>query len=190
MKKKIVDKILEDCWKKERQKLINTLLRSYSQQITPEEIEGYVTDAFEKNYRKLLRGGFNEDDLEEHFKKSVWRSAFNLMKNRVHRDKLLKEKEDRVHVALFPFFQGIENDNAFWSKLNLECIEEQFIKLSQEERKKVHMEVLSLVETGYANEDDVADMYEKPRRWVSDKLREGKKALEIMIQKNCHSRDW
>ena len=45
------------------------------------------------------------------------------------------------------------------------------------------MEVLSLVETGYANEDDVADMYEKPRRWVSDKLREGKKALEIMIQK-------
>ena len=52
------------------------------------------------------------------------------------------------------------------------------------------MEVLSLVETGYANEDDVADMYEKPRRWVSDKLREGKKALEIMIQKNCHSRDW
>ena len=86
------------------------------------------------------------------------------MKNRVHRDKLLKEKEDRVHVALFPFFQGIENDNAFWSKLNLECIEEQFIKLSQEDRKKVHMEVLSLVETGYANEDDVADMYEKPKK--------------------------
>ena len=58
------------------------------------------------------------------------------------------------------------------------------------ERKKVHMKVLSSVEFDYADEKDVADMYGKQRRWVSDKLREGKEAWKILIQKNCDSRDW
>ena len=133
-----------------------------------------MTDAFAKNYQKLLRGGFDPDNLEEHLKKSIWRSAFNLMKSRLQRDRLIEDKEDKIQVALFPFFHAKEKDNAFWSNKNLECIEEQFIKLSQDERMKVHMKVLSLVEFDYADENDVAAMYGKERRWVSDKLYEGK----------------
>ena len=190
MNKELADEIIENCWKNERQKIINTIHRYFGGQVSSDEIEGYVTDAFAKNYQKLLRGGFDPDNLEEHLKQSVWRSSFNLMKNRVHRDKLLKDKEDRLQVALFPFFHGKENDNAFWSNINLECIEEQFIKLTQDERKKVHMEVLSLVEFDYADEKDVAGMYGKQRRWVSDKLYEGKEALKNLIQKNCDPRDW
>ena len=190
MQKEEADEIIEDFWKKERQKIINTILRYFGGQVSPEEIEGYVTDAFAKNYQKLLRGGFNEDNLEDHLKKSIWRSAFNLMKNRLHRDKLIEDKEDKIQVALFPFFHAKEKGNAFWSNMNLECIEEQFIKLSQDERMKVHMKVLSLVEFDYADENDVAAMYGKQRRWVSDKLYEAKKELGYRIYNNCDSNDW
>ena len=190
MQKEEADNIIENCWKNERQKIINTLLRHFGGQVSPDEIEGYVTDAFAKNYQKLLRGGFDPDNLEEHLKQSVWRSSFNLMKNRLRRDQLIEDKEDEIQVALFPFFHAKEKDNAFWSNMNLDCIEEQFIKLSQDERMKVHMKVLSLVEFDYADENDVAAMYGEQRRWVSDKLYEGKEALKNLIQKNCDSRDW
>ena len=109
MQKEEADEIIENCWKNERQKIINTLLRHFGGQVSPDEIAGYVTDAFANNYQKLLRGGFDPDNLEEHLKKSIWRSSFNLMKNRLRRDQLIEDKEDEIQVALFPFFHAQEN---------------------------------------------------------------------------------